>query len=298
MSSIVVELQREALDSHVRISDLLRKALVVARKLGIQEFQTWADHELSGYREEEKVPEYRMLEGRVKAWNPFRGWIPLMYDDPQMERTLSRRACGQAIAELESLVQRGGKTSNLMMPCPSHINRALSKGASFDTEFGLMLQQQSIVGVLDAVRNIVLNWALKLEEDGILGEGLSFTEQEKEKAAMTTSNVNNFYGPIGHSQIQQSADNPTQLMINSELDTEKARDFVKSLKDSLDQLGLNSEQEAELRAEIQTIESQVDSPKPKKFILREALASAGRLLENTTANVAATLIAKLSGLTP
>jgi AbiTii len=185
-----------------------------------------------------------------------------------------------------------------MMPYPTHINIVLSESAGFKTEFGLLLQQQHVIGILDAVRNIILNWALKLEEEGILGEGFSFTQQEKAKAATTTTNINNFFAPVGNSQIQQSADNPTQIMINSELDIERVRDFVNSLKDSLGQLGLNGEQEAELRAEIQTIESQVASPKPKKSILRESLASAGRLLENTTANVAATLIAKLSGLTP
>jgi AbiTii len=103
MSSIVVELQREALDGHVRVSDLLRKALVVAKKLGIQEFQTWADHELNGYSQEEKIPDYRYLQGQIRGWNPYRGWVPVIIEDIRREQALSRRGCNQAIAELESL---------------------------------------------------------------------------------------------------------------------------------------------------------------------------------------------------
>ena len=39
MNSIVLELQHDAMSSGLRVSDLLRKALVVARKLGISDFK-------------------------------------------------------------------------------------------------------------------------------------------------------------------------------------------------------------------------------------------------------------------
>lgn len=48
MASVVIELQREALDRSIPASDLLRKALVVARKLSLPEFQSWIDRELNG----------------------------------------------------------------------------------------------------------------------------------------------------------------------------------------------------------------------------------------------------------
>lgn len=47
MSSVIVELQREALDRNVHVSDLLRKALVVARNLALTEFQRWIELELN-----------------------------------------------------------------------------------------------------------------------------------------------------------------------------------------------------------------------------------------------------------
>jgi hypothetical protein len=47
MSSVIVELQREALDRNVHVSDLLRKALVVARNLALTEFQSWIELELN-----------------------------------------------------------------------------------------------------------------------------------------------------------------------------------------------------------------------------------------------------------
>jgi len=41
MSSLVIELQADAINSSVSILNLLRKALVVAKKLGIKDFEDW-----------------------------------------------------------------------------------------------------------------------------------------------------------------------------------------------------------------------------------------------------------------
>ena len=59
MTSLVEELQRDALDSSVSVLDLLRKALVVATKLNIDEFKEWIELELKGYSGQETVPDYR-----------------------------------------------------------------------------------------------------------------------------------------------------------------------------------------------------------------------------------------------
>jgi hypothetical protein len=42
MTSLVLELQHEAMDPEVRVDALLRKAVVVATTLGIDDFRVWA----------------------------------------------------------------------------------------------------------------------------------------------------------------------------------------------------------------------------------------------------------------
>jgi hypothetical protein len=80
MPGVVLDLQRDALDPKYPLTDLLRKALVVARKLKIVEFESWIDNELNGYRgPEESVPNYRLLHGQVKCHNPYHGWQPMAY---------------------------------------------------------------------------------------------------------------------------------------------------------------------------------------------------------------------------
>jgi hypothetical protein len=54
--SLVEELQRDAVNPGVRVSDLLRKALLVPSKLDIPGVPEWIDKELSGYDLADEVP--------------------------------------------------------------------------------------------------------------------------------------------------------------------------------------------------------------------------------------------------
>lgn len=88
MTSVVVDLQTEAMSRSVPISDLLRKALVVARKLRVDDFREWIELELSGYGTSGDIPDYRETTGQVKAWNPYNGWIPVHFPDAETRRTI------------------------------------------------------------------------------------------------------------------------------------------------------------------------------------------------------------------
>jgi hypothetical protein len=53
---------------------------------------------------------------------------------------------------------------------------------------------------MDGVRNTILDWTLKLEADGVLGEGMTFSNDEK-KAVMkseTNYHIGNFSGVLGN----------------------------------------------------------------------------------------------------
>jgi hypothetical protein len=189
MASLVIELQQDALNHSSKVSDLLRKALVVARKLKVTEFEEWINRELNGYEGSEDAPKYRMLEGQIKAWNPYHGWVPVMFDDPAIAENLSRKATSQPIGEIEAVAEsardKGGST---VMNFSKEVERALVAHMDIPLPISLFLPATRLQGILELVRNIVLNWALKLEEDGILGEGLTFSAEEKKLAARNVYN--------------------------------------------------------------------------------------------------------------
>ena len=142
--------------------------------------------------------------------------------------------------------------------------------------------------ILDVVREMVLEWSLKLESDGIIGEGMSFSREEKHKAQSVTYYVKNYiHGNIEHSQVQVESVDSIQKGSFQEFDVSQLREVIKSLKDSLDKLGIEGEIKAELVSEIRTLESQADSPKPKTSIRRESLASVRKILEGAAGTLVA-----------
>ena len=293
MSSVVVELQREALDRAVRVSDLLRKALVVARKLGLQEFQAWIDKELKGYGKEDDPPEYREVSGEIRGRNPVRGWIPILFEDPKEGERLSRRKCGQSVAEIEHLLEGKREKGSLHMPFPHELQLRLSRGFGFETQVTLFTQYSALARIIDSVRTIVLNWALQLEDDGIVGEGLSFTEQERKVAERTPQNVTNFFGPVQSPQVQQGNTQPVQVSAAFTVDATAIASFVAKTRTALGSMGLSEDRRREAEAEVGTLESQLASPKPKASIFRESLESLRRILEGAGGGAAGQLLVEL-----
>ncbi|WP_312560749.1 hypothetical protein [Anaerospora sp.] len=278
--SLVLELQKEALDQKISVSHLLRKALVVARKLKLSEFQEWVEIELNGYTVD--VPEYRKIEGACMVKNPYHGYIPIQFPNEKMANRYSRRGVTSTIAELEALIGNRKSTEILTMRYHTEIERHLASQCH-----GLIPQlvvgKDKISGILDSVRNIVLNWSLKLEEDGIVGEGMFFSDKEKQTASQIT-NVN-YIGQMVGSQLQQGTSNAVSYNADIKMDFEAIKVLIEQLKEQLSTMSHVPEQKAELQAEIATIESQINSPKPKEGIIRETLQSIRRILEGGAGNL-------------
>jgi hypothetical protein len=182
MSSLVLELQRDALTSSISILVLLRKALVVARKLNIQEFQLWIEKELNGYPEKSELPQYRFIFGELKALNPYRGWIPVIVP-ALIHDFISKRPVHQRISEIESLIENTKDKNSSLITMPQGLASLLREYDDIPYEIQIHIDPSQARGVLEAVRDVVLNWSLKLEEDGILGEGMTFSPEEKQIAS-------------------------------------------------------------------------------------------------------------------
>jgi hypothetical protein len=296
MSGLVLELQRDALDKNVDVSSLLRKAVLVSKKLGITEIETWINQELSGYSaDEDAVPSYREVSGVIKVFNPYHGWQPLNFGNADLGEDLSKRKISQAIGELVAIAE-SEKSGNLQVPFSQHTKNALMKMMSVPLEPTLLVSDAQIHGILEAVRNEILNWALDLETKGIVGDGMSFSKEEKEVASQVTYQVTNNIGSMQNSQLQQDSAGASQTQ-NIALPSVDISSFIEELKASLNDLGLNSDDTAELEAEVLTIEHQLASPKPKNIIIGESLKSARSILEGITGSVLATgLLTQLMAL--
>jgi predicted RNA-binding protein with RPS1 domain len=146
------------------------------------------------------------------------------------------------------------------------------------------------VRILDAVRNIILNWALNLEDQGILGEGLAFSENEKKAAIQISQNINYFYGPVQSSQLAQGNQHVIQISSNFVLDKEAILKFIEKLQAAIRDIELDSAKKLELESEMTTLQAQMSSPNPKKSIVKESLLSIMSILQGAAGSVVGQLL--------
>lgn len=212
MSGIVLDLQKEALDNNCDILNLLRKAYLIAKKLKLAEFEEWINNELNGYTDKKIIPEYRKVHGDLRGWNPYHGWIPAIIYDNDMYNLLSIQKMPDAISNLKNIFDTS-ENHTIILQFNGYINNQLSNFCEFATKFALVIGTNQIFDIIEKVRNIILDWSIKLETSGIIGEGLQFSNEEKEIAANTpiiNNYINNFYGNVQDTQIQQNTDDSTQ----------------------------------------------------------------------------------------
>jgi hypothetical protein len=190
MGSIVLELQADAMDAETDLGSLLRKSFAVATKLRLTEWIAWCRSELNGYETGATIPQYRVLQGEMKMFNPYNGvWMQFVGLGP------ITTSCTQSIAEIQDLTK--GKDGMIYQSVPPAVYAQIK---DVITPPKLILQKNSLVGILDAVRNTILDWTLKLEADGVLGEGMTFSQQEKKTATTNETNyhIGNFTGVLGN----------------------------------------------------------------------------------------------------
>jgi len=272
------------LNPQVKVADLLRKALVVSNRLGVSEIDEWIQHELGGYQTIDQLPTYRRLQGELKVHNPYRGWQPVMIEDAKLFDLITTAQVGSAINEIEHQVHGKGV---IHYPLPSKQKIALMDAAGLPGEPVLFLQESQLVGVLDAVRNTILKWALSLGDKGVVGEGVSFSPDERAAASQVTYQITNIIGSMSNSQLQQQSDGAKQTMITKGLDVEALKAVINAIEDAIGAAGLSGEVKAELTADLLTLRAQSESPKPKVSVVRESLQSIRTILEGAAGNLLA-----------
>jgi hypothetical protein len=290
MASLVIELEKDCLNPAASVPNLLRKSLVLATKLNLPEFVKWIQNEQNGYQEtHDPIPPYRIVIGEVHAQDRWGRWIPVVFDNAETREIVSKVSVVDSIAEIESLLENAIR-ENLGRPNipfePEH-DQLLAEGSlNRLTRHTRFIRLEDLRGILEAVRNNVLSWCLKLEKDGIVGEGLTFSKEEQDKAA--TRNYTTFHiGTMSQSQIQHATSSSFQAFEVSTFKPEAAARVVAQLREHISDLSLNPDQQRQIEADTKSVEMQLQAPKPSHGVIREAFHSIRNVLEQCAGNLLA-----------
>jgi hypothetical protein len=211
MAKLVIELQKDCLNSKVSLTELLRKARFIAQKLDIAEMIDFCTNELEGYTKS-AVPKYRWILVTYKFFNPYGGWSPFELPSTGLLSKLLKRPMQLSIGEMEQFLQSSEDV--MTMGVPAEVQTKLCEWSNLPIQFEIksFFSKTQFAKIFDSVKNKVSDWAIDLERKGILGDEYQFTEQEKRKASDMT--VINNYGNINGSNFVGSATN-SMLNVNN-----------------------------------------------------------------------------------
>lgn len=103
------------------------------------------------------------------------------------------------------------------------------------------------------------------------------------------TNINNYYGNISNSQIQQNVNNSSQVM--SVTDEYEKKDELKKylimLKENIGQIELKDDGASEINNNVTTIEEELGREKPKAKVINQCLNTIRNVLEGVTGSLIA-----------
>lgn len=227
-NSPVLELQALASDPAADIMAVLLKAKMIATKLSLDDLSEWIEYEIDGYPSTDLLPEYRVGSGMVKAWNPYHGWVPVGFGKlpADIVDDIQTYHLTESISSMQKQDMSDG-TLRLHMP-PSLINMIFKEG-NRPPEACWFFSVNKLEHIVTTVRNKILSWSLELEKQGIMGEGLLFTQIEKEAAPMTVHNITNIHGNVNNAGVIGSGNG--DIAQNNTVNAGDFNSLEKQLKD-------------------------------------------------------------------
>lgn len=278
MSGLVEQLQADAMDSSVPVTDLLRKAKTVAVKLRQNELAEWIASEMSGYADIKSVPEYRRLAARVQFLNPVRGWCPVVGGEHVLPY-------GGSVSEISHLLV--GEGDALTSPAPPKMVQKISEDVGFQVDARRLFSKAAMAAILDAVRNTIHDWALRLEQAGVHGEGLSFSANEAAKAQSVVFNIGNIgtatgLGAFGNNNtISSSIGGDVKVM------AQKVADLVERAKKVLPISSLSKDDKKAAANQLAELKEEASGSKPSESSLRKGLGALRRIMEKASSDLIA-----------
>jgi hypothetical protein len=301
---------------------LLRRARVLASRLSNQDFVAWIRNELDGYPADAELPKYRVLSVDARA-HLIIGMYQLQRASvmasqiPEKFRVWATTTFFRgSVSEIASLVAADKGKSSLQCPWPQEIALHYGGAGYGDGRSAVQclrawqeISVASLVGVIETVRNRLLEFVLQIEAEapdaGEASPGKPALPPEKVNQifntyvsggvthiagtdASRTSNTSSV-GSMTNSQIQQAGAESTQTVTFSRGTKERSdlERLAREMSDHIADLALDADARRKAEAQIRTLQAQLTDDEPEALIVSKA----GSTLRNVTEGAIGSLIA-------
>lgn len=171
--SLLREIQADAIDSGVSIADLLRKCMLLAARLGNEDFKTWVNQELNGYSAKEALPKYRIIDtiSFGQFTDGFRCYpklsIPFSYIPEEYHEIIGTHYFTDPISSLDHLIENSDEKS-IVIYWPADLI-ALLGNKIYSGMYCLgawnPISASTLAAILDTVRTRILEFAIEIERE-------------------------------------------------------------------------------------------------------------------------------------
>ena len=285
MTNSVERLLEMASTDNSSVSELLSNTKIVAFQANATEILDWLQYEIDGYpADSSQIPDYRIVTGRIQYYNPYHGWCPIVFPDPELEQQLSKGLLMDSLVSLEQSF-RNEPDGDFGMPLPKDVRASIMKQMYGGMEPLRKIPNEQIARIVACVKDRILNWALTLDTNGTAKqEHPKENPNAAEKAGHTFNiqNVENINQATNHAKI----DARQSIRINNtSINLDDIADLRAQLSKLLDQLP------AQISREIQTIDQaigeELEQEVPDSSKLHGLLNSMKSVAEGATGNVVA-----------
>jgi hypothetical protein len=282
------------------LADVLRKCLVLAFSLRTVPFQAWVEQELGGYSVETELPTYRAgLSNGIKAnvmnsaYRYSNVVVPAAAMPEDVQETLATIDFRQSVGELEEIVRsahaRGDGTVRV------NIDAAVWAVVEFENDYNVTdmwkeISIAQIAGVLDAVRNTALRFALEVER---LEESIDRPVEARQES------ITNIFQTLVHGGVVTIAAHADQVTQIGEINVRE--DDLESLLSGLREIGIGEGDLRELAEAIAEDAGASSGPSAKvwawlKRTVSNVPGAAGEVGVAATKAVAIAAVLKYFGL--
>lgn len=268
--SLLREIQNDAVNSDVKVSDLLRKCKILAYRLGNIDFKNWVEYELNGYPKDiiDILPDYRILNN-VNSKGHFSGAfgsglrnadMPTFNLPEVLQESLSKANFYSPIATLENLASSDISvlTQDWKPIIIAHYGDNMYEGYVCMQAWKI-IPTSFVIGMVDTIKTKILNFVLDIEminkDAGDVEINSNPIPQEKVSQIFNitiSGNVQNLASGNSHSNIQQT--NNTQL----------PQDFIRLIQD-LNQSDIDDEIASEVAKKIEILGASIGTSEYKSL---------------------------------
>ncbi len=154
-------------------------------------------------------------------------------------------------------------------------------------EIRAFISKSALDGPINAVKNIILDWAVDLEKAGVIGEGLGFTTKDKIEAANVTQNV--YAQNIGNLGDLHDKSSVTNNLWNNKFSVEQVEKHLIKIQDAIP--ALPPEIRKPVEVEIKNAKAAAKTAEIES--VQNALGSIRTICEGAAGNIAAEAIVAL-----